>query len=579
MKRLFIAHKSSFALYLIAILSIFGMLTVFSFESNVDRAATIVNMARNVGDACCLTCLFWLLSPRWRWLIGFPIAFISIFSLINLWYFRFWNDILPVSCLTMTENVNGLLINSIKGLIQWSDLTFIVPILIFIIAAKRLSTKSEPKFPSKIKLVGLMLSLVGFLLSQTALSEQNRRYHRNDLGVEMTLAANTLQRLTTEPHLSAAYLRDNGMIAYLCKIVATPAKLRTISKSLSESEMEEIKLFINESKRKFNTEEFAENRFKNIIFIIVESLNAEVIDRKVNNREVTPTLNALVNAEGTIASTLMLSQVQEGCSGDGQLIYNAGLLPLEGVATPLHVVHKIQLQPLASQLGRKAIAAVFAGEANSWKEHQNFEKYGFPIISSAAESVNEVNDIGSDAAMFLRGMRFITEAEEPFVIQFITESMHIPFQDKGVDGFTWIYDDTSLEPTVANYLRMCAYFDFQLGRFIEFLKENGIYDNSILIIASDHSQNIATSSVNRRPDSEIPIVFIATNTGKTKRIEKPTMQIDVFPTMLHIAGADTPEFVGTGTSMLDSINNTDIKTAQGISELILRGNYFGIIRD
>lgn len=579
MKNPITTHQPALALYLIASVLILVMLTAFAFAANIDQSFTKVNFARNAGDACLLTCWFWLLSARRRWLMVIPIAFIGVFSLINLWYFRFWNDILPVSCLTMTENVNGLLINSIKGLIHWSDIMFIIPILIFIFAAKRLSAKSEPKISIKIKLGGVMLSLVCFLMSQLALSEQNRRYHRNDLGIEMTLVANTRQRLTTQAHRSAAYVRDNGMIAYIYKIASTPAKLRAISKSLSDYEIEECKRFIKESKQEFNSAEFAENRSKNIIFVIVESLNAEVINRKINNREVTPTLNALTDAEGTISSTLMLSQVKEGGSGDGQLIYNTGLLPLEGVATPLHVVHKIQLQPLASQLGINALAAVFAGGANAWKERQNFEKYGFSRISSASESFNEVNSLGSDAAMFIRGMHFIADAEEPFIIQFVTESMHVPFQDKGVDGFTWIYDDTSLEPTVANYLRMCAYFDYQLGQLIEFLKEKGIYDNSILVIASDHSQNIATSSVNRRSDNEIPIVFIATNTGVTKRIDRPTMQIDVFPTILQIAGVENPEFVGVGTSMLDSINRTDIKTAQQISELILRGNYFGISKN
>jgi len=36
------------------------------------------------------------------------------------------------------------------------------------------------------------------------------------------------------------------------------------------------------------------NRSKNVIFIIVESLNAEVIGLSINGNEITPTLNSLI---------------------------------------------------------------------------------------------------------------------------------------------------------------------------------------------------------------------------------------------------------------------------------------------
>lgn len=579
MKNPITTHQPALALYLIASVLILVMLTAFAFAANIDQSFTKVNFARNAGDACLLTCWFWLLSSRRRWLMVIPIAFIGVFSLINLWYFRFWNDILPVSCLTMTENVNGLLLNSIQGLLQWFDLIFIAPIFIYLFAAKYFKRKTESELPKHLKTGCFAVTLILFVAAQWAMTEAMRRWQNNEFLTTYTHQQFSEYRITIQPDFAAGYYGINGLTIHTARMLSMLCETANLRTQLSENKIEEVNSFIKRNNALFANSDFATNKDKNIVFIIVESLNAEVIDRKVNNKEVTPTLNGLIKSEGTISTTSMRCLIQEGCSGDGQLMYNTGVLPLTVGCTPLHIVPVTNFIPLARQLNRNIGAAVFADDANSWNQRNNFTKYGFNCISSYLEAPDLAEQNGSDAAMFHRGSQLIDSIAQPFITEFITLSMHVPFQDKGVDGYNWILEDTGLEHREANYLRMCAYFDHQLGNFIEFLKEKDIYKNTILIIASDHSQILATASGSFRSDNEIPIVFIATNTGVTKRIDRPTMQIDVFPTILQIAGMENPEFVGVGTSMLDSINRTDIKTAQQISELILRGNYFGISKN
>lgn len=579
MKNFLKSHKFSLCLYAISCASICLMLTAFGFIINIDNSFSKIDFARNIGDAILLTSIFWILPQRKRWLIILPVTFVSIFSLINIWYFRFWNDILPVSCLTMTENVNALLFNSILGLLSLSDLIFVLPIALNIYAYTYCRKLSNDRFSNRTKFCGVILSLSCFLTSQAAMSESGRRWQFNEFNTKQTLLSVTKQRITVQPHRSTTYYNNNGLIVHTGRMISMIFELKHMSKNLSAMEINEISNYVNLNRQYFNSETFSSNKTKNIILIITESLNADVINRKINNREVTPTLNSLLDANGTVATTSLISQIKEGISGDGQMIYNSGILPLEVGATPLHVIHKTKLHPLSDLLSRNTIAAVFSGSATAWKERQNFEKYGFPCISSSVESMSEIPHIGHDAAMFNRGQNLLLHAQEPFFIEFITESMHIPFHDEGVSGYDWIYNDSSLASEEANYLRMCTYFDYQLNCFIDFLKQRNLYDNTILIIASDHSQNLATPSSSRKPDSEIPIVFIATNTGISKHITKPVGQIDVFPTILQIAGVENPKFAGVGTSMLDSTRVTNMEAAQNISELILRGNYFGTVKD
>ena len=136
---------------------------------------------------------------------------------------------------------------------------------------------------------------------------------------------------------------------------------------------------------------------------------------------------------------------------------------------------------------------------------------------------------------------------------------------------------------------MTHYFDACLGRFLKGLEEAGLLENSVVVIVSDHHKKMRATDSEDKP---MPIVFIALNTGITKRIEGPVGQIDVFPTVLDIMGVEDG-WRGLGTTMLDSTNcsavdrygnlygssgseRDSLKTkAWDISDLMIRGNYFG----
>ena len=118
------------------------------------------------------------------------------------------------------------------------------------------------------------------------------------------------------------------------------------------------------------------------------------------------------------------------------------------------------------------------------------------------------------------------------------------------------------------------YFDSELKLFLDELKRLKIYDNSIIVIASDHDMDFKNHI-----RGSLPICFIALNTGITKHITARTWQADVFPTILDIMGVDsTAGYRGLGHSLLsDSIPERDDDywaTVRGISDRIIRSDYF-----
>jgi arylsulfatase A-like enzyme len=154
------------------------------------------------------------------------------------------------------------------------------------------------------------------------------------------------------------------------------------------------------------------------------------------------------------------------------------------------------------------------------KEHKLlFRKTSLPLISAGIFPDNQ-----TDCAKFCveHGMDFVESVpkDQPWLLRLSIEWPHTPvlcprpfdelypkgffnvkrqsqegkasrsLQDKKVakfqnfDAFTaeeleWIY---------RCYYGLCAYVDSQIGRMIEYLKEKGLYDNTIIVFGSDHGR-------------------------------------------------------------------------------------------
>ena len=69
---------------------------------------------------------------------------------------------------------------------------------------------------------------------------------------------------------------------------------------LNETDLRKISDFMADIPEIPGTPDFSANKDKNVVIILVESFNSDVIFHKINGNEITPVMNALVNAENTV---------------------------------------------------------------------------------------------------------------------------------------------------------------------------------------------------------------------------------------------------------------------------------------
>lgn len=98
------------------------------------------------------------------------------------------------------------------------------------------------------------------------------------------------------------------------------------------------------------------------------------------------------------------------------------------------------------------------------------------------------------------------------------------------------------------YDQYIANVDAEFGRLFNFMQENGILDNSYVVVTSDHGE-----SFERGVDGHItpllynalirvPLMILSPGQTSRKDIYSPTSSLDVVPTLLSLAGQPVPEW-------------------------------------
>ncbi len=99
------------------------------------------------------------------------------------------------------------------------------------------------------------------------------------------------------------------------------------------------------------------------------------------------------------------------------------------------------------------------------------------------------------------------------------------------------------------YLGLVAEVDHHIGRVISFLKQSGQYDDTLIIVTSDHGEMLGDNGSWGKStvfDAAFHIPLIIRDPGSKNRghvVAAPTESVDILPTILEFAGQEQPTSV------------------------------------
>jgi len=168
-----------------------------------------------------------------------------------------------------------------------------------------------------------------------------------------------------------------------------------------------------------------------------------------------------------------------------------------------------------------------------------------------------------------RALQFIQEnKDKPFFMYYASPLPHLPLQapKSYVDKYRKILGEE--EPYLgdkgyfpnryprATYAAMISYLDFQLGELIQTLKDEGIYENTVIIFSSDYGRTKGFVY-----EGGIRIPLIVSWEGKIKKGSQSdhiSAFYDLMPTICDLANIDPPEDID-GLSFKAALLNQDQK--------------------
>ncbi|QUH24810.1 LTA synthase family protein [Serpentinicella alkaliphila] len=311
---------------------------------------------------------------------------------------------------------------------------------------------------------------------------------------------------------------------------------------------------------------FGIGKGKNLIVIQAESIQNFVINREINGQVITPNLNKLIN-DSSIYFDRYYEQVGWGNTSDAEFISNNGYYPSTKIFSyKAYEGNEFYSLPIALKEKGYSTMAFHGNEAGFWNRNNIYEYQGIDrFISLEDFEADELIGIGlSDGSMFRQSMKFLKEQRKPFYSFFITLTSHHPFlmeEEYLKLNVGEQYKDTILD----NYLQTVHYLDLQIGMFIEMLKEEGLYEDTIIVIYGDHqglnmqneeANQLMTDYLGEAYEEDemfrVPLIVHMPNSGFEKRISVAAGQIDFFPTILNILGIDSDIRMNFGKDLLNT---------------------------
>src|SRR5690625_1338372 len=476
-------------------------------------------------------------------------SLMSIFIYSQVVFFRANSDYITLPTLTQTSNF-GSLGGSIASLVTWTDLFFILDIVILItLYAVSRKDWSSSRLQFKKPLMVMLAGVIAFTVN---------------LGLAETDRPQLLKR-TFDRNYIVKYLG-----AYNFAVYDAIQNIKTSSQRVL-ADSSDITVVENYTKNKFaepDPELFGVAEGKNIIKIHLESFQSFLIDYELHGEEVTPFLNSLINdqEENYTYFENFFHQTEQGKTADAELILDTSLYGLpQGAAFVTKGTNTYQALPAI--LGQKQgyTSAVFHGDSKSfWNRDEIYKQFAINHFFDDTfynMSEGQVINYGlKDKPFFEESIPYLKSLKQPFYAHMMTLTHHHPYLIDPED--TTIERAETGDGSVDRYFQTARYLDEALEQFFADLKDAGLYEDSIIMIYGDHygiseNHNRAMSELlgeeitplKNAHLQRVPFMIRIPGVKGMGTVDEYAGQIDVMPTLLHILGIKAQDYILFGTDM------------------------------
>ncbi|WP_107924725.1 LTA synthase family protein [Lysinibacillus parviboronicapiens] len=484
----------------------------------------------------------------------------SILLYANVVYYRFFSDFITLPTIFQTQNF-GDLGGSVLSLLKPYDILFFVDVFVmFYLRFSRKIQKETNRFGNKKAMAIIAFALVVSILN-------------------LGLAESSRPQLLTRGFDRNYIVKYLGMYNYTIYDSVETMKASSQRALADSSDITEVINYTKSNYANPNAKYFGAAKGMNVIYLHLESFQNFIIDYKLNGEEVTPFLNSLTKDDNTAYFDNFFHQTGQGKTSDAEFMLENSLFGLpQGSAFITKAQNMYQAAPsILKDYGYTS--AVFHGNNGSfWNRNVIYKSFGYDNFFDASyydtSSSEDMAEYGLlDKPFFEQSESLLSSLPQPFYTKFITVGNHYPYK-MNQDLVTIDKADTG-DASVDNYFQTARYADEAIEQFFNQLKELGLYDNTMIVLYGDHygisdNHNKAMEQVIGKDITpyestnlqRVPLlIHVPGMQGETNHTYGG--QIDLLPTVLHLLGIDTQNFIQSGSDLLSEEHNEIVPFRNG----------------
>lgn len=368
-----------------------------------------------------------------------------------------------------------------------------------------------------------------------------------------------------------------GILTYEILAVKEKASAKSIP-VLSEIEQNHLPNEIQELKQitPLPKEELKLNgiaKDKNIIVIQAEAFQNFPIHLKIDGKEITPFLNQLVDE--SIYFPNVFQQIGPGNTSDAEFLFNTSLYPDPWTNTSSTIGDR-EIPSFPRLLKEKDYLSLtfHANDVRFWNRNQLYPALGFSkYYDITFFGQEDVIGIGpSDDYVYKKAipeLKKLHESGQNFYAQIVTLSGHHPFKipsDKDVIELPNQFKNT----LVGDYLQAISYTDIALEQFVQGLKNEGMWEDTILVFYGDHFglqpsglsgndfallEELIGHEYTFLDQFNIPFIISIPNLTAGETFTTIGSQIDMMPTVANLLDLSLDNHVYFGQDIINYPNN------------------------
>lgn len=475
--------------------------------------------------------------------------------MFNVIYYREFTDFMTINTIFGYSTVSQGLSGSSFALLKPQDIIIVADIVIvalgFITGFLHLDKRPIPRVQA--------LALTSFSLFCLVLNITLGEISRPQL-LSRTFDRNYLVK----------YL---GIDTYMVYDGLKTARNSQVRNKAGSSDLNNIINFTRNHYAEPNSKMYGIAKGRNVIVIHLESFQQFLINYKLNDKEVTPFLNSLYNSKETYSFANFFNQVGQGKTSDAENMLETSMYGLSqgSLFSILGTDNTFEGAPAILDQSQGYTSAVFHGNSGSfWNRNNVYKNLGYNYFFDSSYYNTDANNLTEyglkDKLLFHDSIKYLERLQQPFYAKFVTVSNHFPF---ALDDQNTSFDKANTsDASINNYFVTAHYLDQAVQEFFEYLKKSGLYDNSIIILYGDHygisdTRNLKLASLLGKSSStwsdfdntqmqRVPFMIHIPGTKDGGVQTQYGGEIDVLPTLLHLLGIDSRDYIQFGTDLFSS---------------------------